>query len=60
MLQAGAPTKAWTEDIAAFIKSIAPNQLVADGTDGLVDTSGVLRNEGVAASGTDLMWVALS
>ncbi|KAK4051914.1 hypothetical protein OIV83_002619 [Microbotryomycetes sp. JL201] len=55
MLRAGAPTKEWTEDIAAFIKSFAPNQLVADGTDGLIDESGVLRNEGVAALGVDLV-----
>ncbi|KAK4058341.1 hypothetical protein OIO90_000499 [Microbotryomycetes sp. JL221] len=55
MLRAGAPTKEWTEDIAAFIKSFAPNHLVADGTDGLIDESGVLRNEGVAALGVDLV-----
>ncbi|KAM0788312.1 hypothetical protein ACM66B_001455 [Microbotryomycetes sp. NB124-2] len=55
MLRAGAPTKEWTEDIAAFIKSFAPNQLIADGTDGLIDESGVLRNEGVAALGVDLV-----
>jgi len=55
MLGGGAPPKWWTEDIAAHILSLAPNTLVADGTDGLVDTSGALANTGMSANGIDLV-----
>ncbi|GAA5898520.1 uncharacterized protein JCM6883_003341 [Sporobolomyces salmoneus] len=55
MLGGGAPPKAWTENIAAHILSLAPNTLVADGTDGLVDTTGALVNTGMAATGVDLV-----
>ncbi|GAA5938373.1 uncharacterized protein JCM15063_000718 [Sporobolomyces koalae] len=55
MLGGGAPPKAWTENIAAHILSLAPNTLVADGTDGLVDSTGALVNTGVAATGVDLV-----
>jgi len=55
MLGGGAPPKSWTEDIAGHILSLAPNTLVADGTDGLVDTSGALANTGMSANGIDLV-----
>ncbi|GAA5976429.1 hypothetical protein JCM5350_001687 [Sporobolomyces pararoseus] len=55
MLGGGAPPKSWTENIAAHILSLAPNTLVADGTDGLVDTTGALVNTGVSANGVDLV-----
>ncbi|GAA6019404.1 hypothetical protein JCM11491_004817 [Sporobolomyces phaffii] len=55
MLGGGAPPKSWTENIAAHILSLAPNTLVADGTDGLVDTTGALVNTGMSATGVDLV-----
>lgn len=55
MLSAGAPPASWTDDIGNYIKSIAPNQLVADGTNGLVNYSGGLANTGVAVAPVDLV-----
>lgn len=55
MLGGGAPPKSWTENIAGHILSLAPNTLVADGTDGLVDTTGALVNTGMSANGVDLV-----
>ncbi|GAA6000169.1 uncharacterized protein JCM10292_004017 [Rhodotorula paludigena] len=55
MLGGGAPPASWTKDIAAYIKNIAPNHLVADGTDGLSDYGGSLANTGVGVSNVDLV-----
>lgn len=58
MLGGGAPPASWTKDIAAYIKNIAPNHLVADGTDGLSDYGGSLANTGVGVPNVDLVCVA--
>ncbi|KAI5481657.1 mannan endo-1,4-beta-mannosidase, glycoside hydrolase family 5 protein [Pseudohyphozyma bogoriensis] len=55
MLQEGAPPQSWTQSIASYIKSIAPNHLVSDGSDGLVDLSGSLMNTGFGASSVDMV-----
>lgn len=55
MLGAGAPPAVWTNNIGNYIKGIAPNQLVADGTDGLVDYGGSLQNTGVAVAPVDMV-----
>lgn len=55
MLGAGAPPAAWTNEIASYIKSLAPNHLVIDGTDGLVDSNGFLRNTGVNVGPVDIV-----
>ena len=55
MLNGGAPPAAWTLEIAAYIKSLAPNQLVSDGTDGLQDESGNLENNGLDVAGVDMV-----
>ncbi|KAM0754756.1 glycoside hydrolase [Meredithblackwellia eburnea MCA 4105] len=53
MLGGGAPPASWTSSIATYVKSIAPNHLVFDGTDGLVDSSGNLQNTGFGVSNVD-------
>ncbi|GAA5823456.1 hypothetical protein JCM3770_006043 [Rhodotorula araucariae] len=55
MLGGGAPPTAWTKTIAAFIKKLAPNHLVADGTDGLTDYGGSLANTGMKVANVDLV-----
>lgn len=55
MLSGGAPPSAWTAEIAAYLKTLAPNTLVADGTDGLQDSNGALQNTGVNTVGVDLV-----
>ncbi|GAA5858364.1 hypothetical protein JCM1840_001167 [Sporobolomyces johnsonii] len=55
MLGGGAPPASWTKEIATYIKSLAPNHLVADGSDGLVDTTGALANTGLSVSPVDLV-----
>ena len=59
MLGGGAPPAAWTKDIASYIKKLAPNHLVADGTDGLTDYGGSLANTGMKVSNVDLVCVPL-
>jgi hypothetical protein len=56
-LSGGAPPGAWTNNIASYIKSIAPRQLVADGSDGLIDMSGVVRNNGMHVDPVDMVYV---
>ncbi|GAA5975744.1 hypothetical protein JCM10908_005267 [Rhodotorula pacifica] len=55
MLGGGAPPASWTQEIAAHIKSLAPNTLILDGTDGLTTYSGDLGNTGVGLSAVDLV-----
>lgn len=55
MLGGGAPPASWTKAIATYIKSLAPNHLVADGSDGLTDYNGNLANTGVGVSKVDLV-----
>ncbi|BGP38816.1 hypothetical protein JCM10449v2_002754 [Rhodotorula kratochvilovae] len=55
MLGGGAPPTSWNKDIAAYIKKLAPNHLVADGTDGLTDYGGSLANTGIKVSDVDLV-----
>ncbi|GAA5940708.1 hypothetical protein JCM10213_004294 [Rhodosporidiobolus nylandii] len=55
MLGGGAPPASWTQEIAIYIKSIAPNHLVADGTDGLTDYDGNLANTGMNIDAVDLV-----
>ncbi|TNY24545.1 glycoside hydrolase superfamily [Rhodotorula diobovata] len=55
MLGGGAPPASWTKNIAAYIKKLAPNHLVADGTDGLTDYGGSLANTGMKLSDVDLV-----
>ncbi|CEQ41442.1 SPOSA6832_03175 [Sporobolomyces salmonicolor] len=55
MLGGGAPPASWTKDIASYIKSLAPNHLVVDGSDGLVDTTGALASTGLSVSPVDLV-----
>ncbi|GAA6027900.1 hypothetical protein JCM8097_001772 [Rhodosporidiobolus ruineniae] len=55
MLGGGAPPASWTKSIAQYIKSLAPNHLVADGTDGLTDYGGSLANTGVTVDEVDLV-----
>ncbi|GAA5969798.1 hypothetical protein JCM11641_008044 [Rhodosporidiobolus odoratus] len=55
MLGGGAPPAYWTQDIASYIKSLAPSHLVADGTDGLTDYSGSLANTGISVDEVDLV-----
>lgn len=57
MLGGGAPPASWTKEIAAHIKSLAPNSLVFDGTDGLTTYSGDLGNTGVKVDAVDLVYV---
>lgn len=60
MLGGGAPPASWTKNIAAYIKKLAPNHLVADGTDGLTDYGGSLANTGMKLSDVDLVCVLVS
>nr|AIC33781.1 Glycosyl hydrolase family 2 [Puccinia cf. psidii AE-2014] len=39
-LEEGAPPAAWTQEIAAHIKSLDPNHLIIDGSDGVIDSDG--------------------
>ncbi|CDR37878.1 RHTO0S03e00562g1_1 [Rhodotorula toruloides] len=55
MLGGGAPPASWTKSIATYIKSLAPNHLVADGSDGLTNYNGDLANTGVGVSKVDLV-----
>ncbi|KAK4700402.1 mannan endo-1,4-beta-mannosidase, partial [Phenoliferia sp. Uapishka_3] len=55
MLQGGAPPAAWTANIASYIKGIAPNHLVSDGSDGLIDSSGATQNQGFSVSQVDMV-----
>ncbi|GAA5910192.1 hypothetical protein JCM8208_006754 [Rhodotorula glutinis] len=55
MLGGGAPPASWTKDIASYIKKLAPNHLIADGTDGLTDYGGSLANTGMKVSNVDLV-----
>ncbi|GAA6014116.1 hypothetical protein JCM10207_006101 [Rhodosporidiobolus poonsookiae] len=55
MLGGGAPPASWTKAIAKYIKALAPNHLVADGTDGLTDYGGSLANTGVTVDEVDLV-----
>ncbi|GAA5869600.1 hypothetical protein JCM3774_005491 [Rhodotorula dairenensis] len=55
MLGGGSPPASWTKDIAAHIKSLAPNALILDGTDGLTTYGGDLGNTGVGLSAVDLV-----
>ncbi|BGO96958.1 hypothetical protein NBRC10513v2_002556 [Rhodotorula toruloides] len=55
MLGGGAPPAPWTKSIATYIKSLAPNHLVADGSDGLTNYNGDLANTGVGVSKVDLV-----
>ncbi|KPV76197.1 glycoside hydrolase family 5 protein [Rhodotorula graminis WP1] len=55
MLGGGAPPASWTKDIASYIKKLAPNHLVADGTDGLTDYGGSLATTGMKVSNVDLV-----
>lgn len=57
MLGGGAPPASWTKEIAAHIKSLAPNALIFDGTDGLTTYGGDLGNTGVGLSSVDLVYV---
>lgn len=56
----GAPPQAWNTAVAQYIKSLAPNHLVLDGTDGLIDYSGVTRNQGLYSDGIDMVYVSLT
>jgi len=55
MLNGGAPPAAWTLEMATYIKSLAPNQLVSDGSDGLQDENGNLENNGLDVAGVDMV-----
>lgn len=55
MLQNGAPTAEWTNDIATYIKSLAPNHLVIDGTNGLFDANGNFQNKGTNVAAVDII-----
>ncbi|KAL8286423.1 hypothetical protein RQP46_004440 [Phenoliferia psychrophenolica] len=55
MLNGGAPPAAWTKSIAAHVKGLAPNQLIIDGADGLVDYSGNLQNTGFQVPAVDMV-----
>ena len=55
MLGGGAPPASWTSNIAAFIQSLAPNHLIIDGADGLVDSSGNLKNQGFQVAAVDMV-----
>ena len=54
MLQQGAPPLSFTQGIASYIKSLAPNALVIDGTDGvrLPNGQGI---PGLSASAVDIV-----
>ena len=54
MLQQGAPPQSFTQGIATYIKSLAPNALVIDGTDGvrLPNGQGI---PGLGASAVDIV-----
>lgn len=54
MLQQGAPPLSFTQGIASYIKSVAPNALVIDGTDGvsLPNGQGI---PGLSASAVDIV-----
>lgn len=54
-LGGGAPPAAWTREIAKYIKSLAPNQLIADGTDGLVNSNGALATTAFQVDEVDLV-----
>lgn len=53
-LSEGAPPLAWTKNIATYIKSLAPNHLVIDGSDGFIDQKGVAA-PGVLVDKVDIM-----
>lgn len=55
MLQNGAPTAEWTTDIATYIKSLAPNHLVIDGTNGLFDANGNFQANGLWVDAVDIV-----
>ncbi|KAI5480356.1 glycoside hydrolase family 5 protein [Pseudohyphozyma bogoriensis] len=54
-LQEGAPPANWTDAIAKHIKSLAPNHLVIDGTNGLVDSNGVMQTHVFNTTYTDFV-----
>lgn len=54
-LGGGAPPAAWTRDIAKYIKALAPNHLIADGTDGLVNAGGALATTAFQVDEVDLV-----
>ncbi|ORY89070.1 glycoside hydrolase superfamily [Leucosporidium creatinivorum] len=50
----GYPPLAWTKNIATYIKSLAPSQLVIDGSDGFLSGSGAIA-PGVNVDAVDIM-----
>lgn len=54
-LSGGAPPSSWTSTIGSYIKSIAQNHLVSDGTDGLVNSGGDLATSAFDVSQSDLV-----
>lgn len=50
----GYPPLAWTKNIASYIKSLAPSQLVIDGSDGFLSGSGAIA-PGVNVDAVDIM-----
>ncbi|KAL8277497.1 hypothetical protein RQP46_010127 [Phenoliferia psychrophenolica] len=54
-LGGGAPPASWTSQIANFIHSLAPKHLIIDGADGLIDSSGTLRNQGFQVGAVDMI-----
>jgi endo-1,4-beta-mannosidase len=59
MLSGGAPPAEWTNNIASYIKSLAPKHLIADGSDGLVTYDGVLANTGVNVDPVDIVYACV-
>lgn len=55
MLSGGAPPGDWTNNIASYIKSLAPNHLILDGTDGLINSAGDVATTAFGVSNVDLV-----
>lgn len=55
MLSEGAPPAAWTLDITNFIKSLSPNSLVSDGSNGLTNSQGVETTNAFTVPPIDLV-----
>lgn len=56
MLNGGAPPASWTKSIATYINTLAPNHLVIDGADGLIDTNGDVEATGFGVSAVDMVY----
>lgn len=55
MLKSAVPSADWTDSLARFIKALAPEHLVADGTNGFFDESGVLKTTAFDTKEADLI-----